>query len=156
MCPSSAGMDACYLQCPGTNNTDTDEFCYGVGTSMFMSGFTTISSEDRGSTACMNLFFDHWTLNSKLKYVFACIGIFALAVFFEYLKVLKRQLMGLSLMKRSPVWVKDAVSVLFYGCQLTISYFLMLAAMTYSTELFSAMICGLTLGYALFTLKSMY
>ena len=153
MCPSSAGMDACYLQCPGQNNT-SDGFCYGSGTSMFMSGFTTISSEDRGGTACVNLFFDTWTLDTKWKYIIASFGIFSLAIFFEYMKVLKRQLMSFSFMKRSPVLVKDAVSVLFYGGQLTISYFLMLAAMTYSTELFSAMICGLTVGYALFTLKS--
>ena len=34
-------------------------------------------------------------------------------------------------LRRSPMYVKDGVSVLFYGTQLTISYFLMLAAMTY-------------------------
>ena len=33
---------------------------------MFMTGFVSVSSEDEGSTACVNLFFDTWTLDSKV------------------------------------------------------------------------------------------
>ena len=153
MCMSEQGMDACYLKCPEQNSTD-DNFCYGVGTSMFMSGFTNVALEDKGSTACVNLFFDTWTLDTKTKYVIGCLGIFFLAIFFEFLKVLKRLLLGLRFLRTAPQWLKDVISLLFYGAQLTISYFLMLAAMTYATELFCAMIAGLTVGHALFTLRS--
>lgn len=152
MCDSEEGMDACYLSCPGTNTTD--DFCYGVGTSMFMTGFISIALEKKGSTACVNLFFDDWTLDSKTKYTLGCLGIFFLAVFFEYMKVLKRQILALTFLKQSTMYVHDTVTVLFYGAQLTISYFLMLAAMTYATELFCSMIAGLTVGYALFSLKN--
>lgn len=151
---SEQGMSACHLVCPNTNSTD--DFCYGAGTSMFMTGFVSVATEDKGTTACVNLFFDSWTLDSKAKYVVGCLGIFFLAIFFEYMKVLKRQLMALRVVKRAPEYARDILTVLFYGGQLTISYFLMLAAMTYSTELFCAMISGLTVGYALFTLKSKF
>ncbi|CAM9548268.1 unnamed protein product, partial [Ectocarpus fasciculatus] len=147
MCMSEQGMSACHLVCPNTNSTD--DFCYGAGTSMFMTGFVSVATEDKGTTACVNLFFDSWTLDSKAKYVVGCLGIFFLAIFFEYMKVLKRQLMALRVVKRAPEYARDILTVLFYGGQLTISYFLMLAAMTYSTELFCAMISGLTVGYAL-------
>jgi hypothetical protein len=113
-----------------------------------------VGLEDRGTTPCVNLFFDTWTLDTGAKYTTGCIGVFCLAIFFEYMKVLKRQLLGLRLMRRAPQWGKDVLTVFFYAAQLTISYFLMLAAMTYATELFCAMICGLTTGYTLFTLKS--
>ena len=120
---------------------------------MFMSGFTSVATEKRGNTACLNLFFDSWTLDSKTKYVVGTIGIFFLAIFFEYMKVLKKLIMARRSIRKGSQYVRDLISIVFYGCQLTISYFLMLAAMTYSTELFCAMLSGLTVGYTLFTLK---
>ena len=39
----------------------------GVGTSMFMTGFVSVATEEEGSTACVNLFFDDWTLDSKVS-----------------------------------------------------------------------------------------
>ena len=68
------------LQCPVPHNVTWDGLCYGSGTTMFMNGFTSIASEERGSTECVNFLFIDWTLDSTVKYVFACIGTLLLGI----------------------------------------------------------------------------
>ena len=116
---------------------------------MFMNGFTSIASEERGSTECVNFLFIDWTLDSTVKYVFACIGTLLLGIATQGVGHARITLGKL----RRNNYMKLQILV-FYGVQMCLSYFLMLLAMTYSTELFCMVIVGLTIGYWMFHLNS--
>ena len=137
------------LQCPVPHNVTWDGLCYGSGTTMFMNGFTSIASEERGSTECVNFLFIDWTLDSTVKYVFACIGTLLLGIATQGVGHARITLGKL----RRNNYMKLQILV-FYGVQMCLSYFLMLLAMTYSTELFCMVIVGLTIGYWMFHLNS--
>ena len=131
------------------HNVTWDGLCYGSGTTMFMNGFTSIASEERGSTECVNFLFIDWTLDSTVKYVFACIGTLLLGIATQGVGHARITLGKL----RRNNYMKLQILV-FYGVQMCLSYFLMLLAMTYSTELFCMVIVGLTIGYWMFHLNS--
>jgi hypothetical protein len=151
MCPSEAGMDACELACMGViSNETSDEYCYGSGTSMYMDGFTSVVTEKDGSTACLNLLFTDWTLDSETKYVVACVGVFFLAVLTEALTLIRSLVTKAAKHSALPSLVSLIGLSFLYGAQTMLGYMLMLAAMTYSVEIFACMIAGLTVGYALF------
>lgn len=150
MCPSSAGMSACEVQCPNPKNKTDDDFCWGAGTDMYMDGFTSILQEKKGSTACLNLFFKDWTLNTKTKYAFACIGVFLLGIIVEYLSSLRR----IVYKKLNNNHLRNIALMLLHCSQVCLGYFLMLAAMTYNVEIFCMVLAGVGAGHALFNLKS--
>ncbi len=142
--PGSACNPAC-LDEPG-GNSSSNGYCIGAGTSMFMQGFVSIVSEDSGSTECVNLWFTEWTLDSKVKYGFACIGVFLFCIFIQFLQTLRGGVNSLS----NDKYVRIILNILLYGINVTCGYFAMLVAMTYSAELFAMICVGMTVGYGIF------
>lgn len=127
-------------------------FCTGEGMTMFMSGFASSLRHRwwRGSSAtalrhktpmCLNLLVDSWTLSSEAKFVWACVGVFWLGVTVEALAAVRRY-------RNRPG--RRLESAMGYGLQLALGYLLMLAAMSYSIEIFASVIAGVILGHYLF------
>jgi hypothetical protein len=146
-------MLACELGCIDENsvkNSSTSDFCYANGVSMFMQGFVSIVQEKDGSTACVNLLFKYWTLDTTIKYVFACIGVFLLGIFIELLTMIRRRLHKEFKWSRG----RDIAMIIIHSMQVVMSYFIMLVAMTYSVELFCMVCCGLIVGYVVFNLSA--
>lgn len=141
------GDTFCEPICFYTPNNSTDSYCSGVGTSMYMSGFQSIAEKGEGEVQCVNLFFEQWTLDSRVKYAFACLGIFAMGIFIQYLSKLR-----VMVSKLPDSWVRKLSIVSIYCLHVTLGYFAMLAAMTYSVELFCMVCSGLTVGFAIFHL----
>jgi Ctr copper transporter family len=150
-CPD--GTANCELQCVienADNNTSSNEFCYGIGVSMYMDGFKSMAFSRRGSVECLNLLFVSWTLNSELKFALGCVGVFLISVFVQMMTHIRQKL------KKGGTKLKAVISsmatVLLYGIQVALSYFIMLAAMTYSVEIFCMVCAGLTVGFAMFNI----
>lgn len=143
-CPTlPSGDNACSPKCvPPTNSTG---YCYGVGTSMVMSGFQSIADLGEGNTECINLWFSDWTLDTKTKFAFACIGVLLLGILIQFVSHVR-----MTIVKLPQNHFYRASNVLLYGLHVVLGYFAMLVAMSYSAELFSMICVGLTLGYALF------
>jgi hypothetical protein len=144
----------CVLECPAGWNVTTasnDDYCYGDGTSMSMTGFFSIVEDTSGSTPCVNLLFEEWTLDNSTKFGVACFGILCIGIIVQYLTLLKSQLKKQfpQLLQKS-IYLFRFVKMLIFGIQIVLSYFLMLVAMTYSVELFTMVVVGLTIGYGLF------
>lgn len=127
-------------------------FCTGSGMTMFMAGFESSLRQRwwRGSSAtakrhetpmCLNLLLEGWTLSSEGKFVWACVGVFMLGVAVEALAALRRY-------RNRPG--RRLESAMGYGLQLALGYVLMLAAMSYSIEIFASVIGGVVLGHYLF------
>ena len=137
----------CELQCVSsdTNTTSYSDYCYGYGTTMSMNGFFSIVQDSQGSTPCVNLLFEEWTLDNEGKFAAGCLGVFFLGILIQYLTVLRA-----STRKILNPMHRRLGRVLAFGTQVVLSYFLMLVAMTYSVELFCMVVAGLTTGYALF------
>jgi hypothetical protein len=150
MCPSGANMQACQLQCVEETQA-SDEYCYGIGTTMYMDGFQSIAKEPKGATACMNLLFPDWQIQSDSDLAIACIGVFLFAIFSEFIKASRKKVVVyLRVSKFS--YLTDPILFLYHGTQVIFGYFLMLIAMTYNVELFSCLVVGLSVGYAIFNL----
>jgi len=156
MCPT--GTENCDLQCVANSElldpVKHTGFCYGVGTDMYMDGFTSYVNNDE-TPLCLNLLFTDWTLNTKTKFTFACIGIILLGIFTELLGLLRRLIDtfirqgGLGKYKRAGPLIMSTL----YGTQVLLGYFLMLTAMTYQVELFVCVLLGLVMGHAAFNLN---
>lgn len=123
-------------------------FCSGMGMDMNMEGFgASLGHSDR---SCLNLYFESWTLDSNGKFVAAMSGVLLLGVFAEWLPRYKRKMYG----KMKPGAIRLVVISALHMTQLSIGYACMLAAMTYSLELFLCLVAGLTIGFTLFTAKN--
>lgn len=123
-------------------------FCIGRGTSMYMQGFeSSILSGSGGHVECVNLLFPAWTLDGRVKFATACVGVFCFCLLVQYIASLRA-----AMSKPGSGWQGAVWTALFYGLHITCGYFAMLIAMTYSVELFAMICLGLTTGYALFIL----
>jgi hypothetical protein len=160
MCPSSAGMKACELQCPHSDSSGStgttgsymlNDFCLGPGISMAMNGFETTSKSTAAETECVIFLFPTWVLDSSVKFAFACIGTFLTGVLIHALSKLRADIIKIPLFSTTSFPIKRGLLVIVYGLQITLSYLIMLVAMTYNTELFIMVVLGLTCGYALFS-----
>jgi len=163
MCPSSAGMNACELQCmasgdddinPNSNNdtvTSDDNYCVGAGTTMYMDGFGSMALRDSNKRYCVNLLFKEWTLDEGWKFALGCLGTILLGIFIEGLSYARRKLYDTSFGKQI---MGQVLLVLLHGVSVSLSYFIMLIAMTYNVELFCMVCVGLTLGYGFFNIKA--
>eukprot|EP01033_Poteriospumella_lacustris_P010233 gene10233-7280_t len=134
-------------------------FCVGRGTTMFMQGFQSMpppgtggdawTSADDASVDCVNLLFDTWTLDTRVKFGFACLGVFLLAAATQALPLVRRWCL-------TAAWPSTMVRAggltLLFGVDKVVGYFVMLVAMTYSAELFAMICLGLTAGYVVFHL----
>jgi Ctr copper transporter family len=152
MCPS--GMTGCQPICsvdipqPKLNSTSSsDDYCSGTGSIMYMDGFRGIGTSKKGETVCLNFLFLNWTLNEPVKFAFACIGTLLAGVLVQFIGKYRLKLHA---EKWSRAYLKKGLLILLFGVQVTLGYFLMLLAMTYSTELFCMVCLGLTIGYAFF------
>lgn len=134
--------------------TSSSAFCVGKGTTMFMQGFTSMKApagnDDNDVVDCVNLLFDSWTLDSRVKFGFACVGVFLLAALTQAVPLLRTACLRLP---ATSLWRSLALTVLF-GVDKTVGYFVMLVAMTYSSELFAMICLGLTAGFVAFHLLS--
>jgi len=148
-CMNDDGTIYCEPECldQPSNNSTNDQYCIGQGTSMFMSGFASIAEKGEGKIECVNLFFTEWTLNSRVKYAFGCLGIFLMGILIQYLAKVRNSVSQI----HNDIQRKALLTIL-YGVHVTLGYFAMLAAMTYSAELFCMICCGLTVGFAIFHL----
>ena len=108
----------------------------------------------KGGCPCINLFFPGWTLNTPYKFVGAMVGVFILALITELFGKLRTKALHLSNTTKTTQIMKKKlfrdVYLGMHGFHAVRGYFLMLAAMTYSVELFICVIFGLVLGHALF------
>jgi hypothetical protein len=141
MCPS--GVANCKLMCGFYSLPNKTGFCSGAGQSMDMKGF--VSTATTSDPPCFNLLFTDFTLSSETKFAAGCIGVFFLGITIQLLTQYRAHV---AKAKVGGVYNKP-FTVILYGIQVTLSYFIMLVAMTYSSELFAMVICGLTVGYGL-------
>lgn len=124
-------------------------YCQGTGTTMFMDGFAGIGSSPGGETLCINFLFQTWTLNTRVKFAFACIGTLLAGILVQFIAKAR---VDVTRAKWSNKLVKKAVLVFLFMSHITFGYFLMLLAMTYNVELFCMVCVGLTIGYAVFNI----
>jgi len=127
-------------------------FCNGVLTDMHMLGFIWSGEED----PCLILLFPGWELTDATKFWLAAAGVVLAGIFAEFLVAVRRwqdaavKKTGSSLLRRLRVPQRLAL----YGVTRTVGYLIMLVSMTYSIELFIALIAGLTIGHGLFNLSA--
>jgi lipid-A-disaccharide synthase-like uncharacterized protein len=131
------------LSSSSSSNDNNNNYCSGSGISMSMTGF--ISQANDNNPDCINLLFSEWTLDTRTKFAFACLGVFCLGIIIQYLTIVRAKT------KTIPdPYLRRLAKVGAFGIQVVLSYFLMLIAMTYSAELFTMVCVGLTIGYGLF------
>jgi len=156
-CFSQGGMSKCQLVCPEAKSADQDSpsgaarssFCRGGGVDMHMGGFTSALASLDGSAECLCLFFASWKLDTRLKFVMGCVSVFLLGALIEYCTSLRRELFKQKLSRR-----REVFALCLHCVQLALAYLVMLAAMTYSVELFIMVLAGLTVGHGLFNLRA--
>ena len=99
---------------------------------------------------CVILLFRGWTLDSPAAFALGVIGTFTLGILTEWLTWARRRILATSpRLRRRPRAYRAAMGGAF-TVQVTLGYFLMLAAMTYQGELFLAVVLGLGAGHLLF------
>lgn len=128
---------------------DPNRYCTGA-LSMFMTGFEVSGKQE---TPCIILLFQSWILDSRLKIILACLGIVIFGIFIEFLIFLRRQLQTNAYFCKNPTY-KKIIMIGMFGLNISLGYLAMLIAMTYSFELFIAMVIGLTVGYAIFNVNA--
>ena len=148
MCMSGSEIycgPGCYVA--SSHNSSANGFCVGDGTTMFMSGFVsyaTATSDDEPE--CVKLWFDSWVLDNRSKYVISCVGIFLVSMLMQAVPLLRKYLKH----KVRDARKRNFLTVLLFGIDSTVAYLIMLVTMTYSAELFSMVIAGLTVGFIIF------
>jgi len=119
-------------------------YCYG-GTSMYMDGFTW------QGTTCVIFLFRSWVLTTPGQFAAACFGTILFGIALEVV-----------LFKRKAVYAMEPgnlrlfLSVVVYGLQLSMGYFIMLIIMTYSGPLFICTVGGLMIGHVVFNAQDSY
>jgi hypothetical protein len=136
---------SCQWKCAEANNTN--KFCNGQGTDMYMQGFTA-SGDDKD--ACVILLFKSWVLDTRIKFFFGCIGVIILGISIEGMLCLRREIQSRKILLRIRGLARRASIILLFAVNIATGYFAMLVAMTYSVELFICMVIGLVLGHAIF------
>lgn len=159
-CPSTGGVHACELTCPNSNidykPTPINDYCIGPGTSMSMTGFVSIINSDPYATSCFIYLFPSWVLDGSIKVFFACIGTICIGILIHYLTKLKTNIIRQHWFDTYSVTIRWSMVVFVYSIQIFLSYFIMLIAMTFNTELFIMVGVGLTIGYACFSGEKSY
>jgi len=158
-----ANMDnSCRWQCGNSTNThqkdhshvvqtkvteDDNKFCNGAGTDMYMQGFQTSGNS---KDVCVILLFSSWTLDTRTKFVFGCIGVVILGIAIEAMLCFRRKLQKRKILLRLSGLHRRVAIIALFGVNIASGYFAMLVAMTYSVELFICMIVGLVIGHGIF------
>lgn len=125
---------------------------------MYMDGFHRTWN---GNLVCLNLFFPGWTLDTKEKFIIGNVLVFVVAIAVEWISKFRRRIVLLAKKRASSItynqsdrqWTTSLLRLavtLIHGVQALLGYLLMLATMTFSVELFFAVVLGLATGYAIF------
>ena len=104
-------------------------------------------SFSNSNRSCLNYYFERWTLDTNGKFLCAMFGTIGLGMLAEYLPLFKRKTYSKIKDNRRKRIIMTGLHVL----QLAIGYACMLAAMTYSFEIFSCLLLGFGIGFSLFT-----
>lgn len=119
----------------------------GGGMTMYMDGFHSTISNDSSNLTCINLFFSHWTLDTKPKFYAAMAFVIGLGVLVEAVALWKMAFM-------SRMCIRDQKQQGRLSClhalQAFLGYMLMLVTMTFSAELLFCVVFGLATGNTLF------
>merc|ERR1712013_970325 len=110
-------------------------FCIGDGTDMFMTGF---SASLLHQEPCVTLLWQRIVLNTRTRFVIACLVVAVFGVVLEGLLCVRRKVRN------------KAGKVSLFMLNITGAYFAMLVAMTYCVELFLCIILGQAAGHAIF------
>jgi len=134
---------------PITSQVPTnDRFCIpGTGTDMYMDGFQISGQPDN---PCVILFFKVWVLDSRVKFLFGCLGCILLGIGVEGLLCFRRLLQSRKILRVMTSPVRRVSIIVLFGFNIAAGYLAMLVAMTYSVELFICMVIGLVIGHAIF------
>jgi len=145
---SSAQHSTTSHQQPITSNPPKDRFCIpGSGTDMYMAGFEISGQPDN---ACVILFIKAWTLDTRVKFIFGCLGCIVLGIFVEGLLCFRRLIQSRKILRIMSSPIRRGCIIGLFGFNIAFGYLAMLVAMTYSVELFFCMVIGLVLGHAIF------
>eukprot|EP00049_Salpingoeca_infusionum_P005865 m.98016 g.98016 ORF g.98016 m.98016 type:complete len:149 (+) comp13115_c0_seq7:223-669(+) len=116
----------------------------------------------------LQILFNSWETDNPTQYAFSCIAAMAFVVFHNFLKWVARRLdayltkkfddcCATSLIngtrktnKLTIPWYWEMVRAFLHMIQFTISYFIMLIAMTYNVGIFVSVMAGAFIGYFLF------
>jgi len=143
----------CEWHCMGKPDRSND-FCNGA-MDMLMSGFEAAGVDN--SNPCIILFIKAWTLDSRLKFSFACIGVMLLGILVEFNIFVRRKLTTRrrisAYLRATTPSIRRLASIFLFGFNLFLGYLAMLVAMTYSIELFMCVILGLMIGHAAFNMR---
>lgn len=146
MCPASEGGNA-------TVARFGDGFCNGLVTDMHMTGFVW-NSEDE---PCLIYLIKGVELTDAGKFWLAVFGTILMGMMTEYVVRLRRKLTAGRPVKyitsRKRAILDSAVRLSMYALTRMLGYLVMLLTMTYSYEMFLAVIVGLTVGYGLFNMS---
>merc|ERR1719401_895151 len=102
------------------------------------------------SKPCLVFLFPGFLLTDAAKFWLAAVGTVAAGIFAEFLVALRRW----EAKKVSASRVRKVMRLLLYSLTRTVGYLVMLMAMTYSAEIFLAVVLGLTIGFGLFNLRA--
>eukprot|EP00397_Hematodinium_sp_SG-2012_P008083 GEMP01008138.1.p1 GENE.GEMP01008138.1~~GEMP01008138.1.p1 ORF type:complete len:494 (+),score=104.16 GEMP01008138.1:104-1585(+) len=150
VCRNNAGRAHHFHECKAEPNPNyvvkETPFCLPQsGTTMFMRGFRTVFAGGE-MDPCPVFFFEGANLDKAWKFVMALCTIVMLGIGSEALSRARKHLEQ----QGAPISIRIAL----YACNVTIGYFVMLAAMAYSFEYFVAATFGLTIGHALFNMDN--
>lgn len=121
-----------------------DGFCdNNSAVDMLMEGFVTYGFTGNPDASCLMLFFGSWVLDTPLKFWAATLGVLLLGMAVE----------GISVVSFSPgtgLVTRVLRPGLLHTFRMTLAYLLMLATMTFSLEMFGAVVFGLGFGHMVF------
>ena len=122
-----------------------NDFCNGMSMIMAMGGFQ-FSTLKRHKGDCITYFVQEWKLSDKGKFVGAMFYSFLLAIITEALTSVQQRI------KRylQPGKLRKSIMSILYGIQQLFGYVVMFITMTYSIELFGAVLIGLMMGNVLY------
>jgi copper transporter 1 len=101
----------------------------------------------------MLFLFQTWNVNTETKYVFAVLGAFAMGLLNQAFVSGRQAVAQADEHSRIPYLhipiIKRMIVALIYGAHMVLAYWMMLLVMLYESTIFSALIVGLTVGYAI-------
>eukprot|EP00931_Biecheleriopsis_adriatica_P068364 TRINITY_DN4232_c0_g1_i1.p1 TRINITY_DN4232_c0_g1~~TRINITY_DN4232_c0_g1_i1.p1 ORF type:complete len:548 (+),score=100.54 TRINITY_DN4232_c0_g1_i1:225-1646(+) len=128
----------CTLTCPVFDGRD---FCdHSAASGMVMTGFVTYGLRGDSTTPCVVLFFQGWVLSTPFKFWLGTLGVFIFSIMLE----------GVATLRVPEHMAPTLLVTMLYALRMSMGYFVMLAVMTFSVEIFSAVIFGLAVGHCLF------
>ena len=138
----------CDLTCTVDSGGSDRPFCRG-STDMLMSGFASLLYDGLSDSAetnnCVMLFHERFVLDEPWKFFLGLLFTVVFGIFTEFW-VSQRRKLSVDLRRRRGKMIKAAM----YAFNMVVGYLIMLIAMTYSLELFLAVIVGLGIGHVTF------